>query len=192
MLKAFTASSVHGPASRFPALCGGQGAPVLLILGPPQSHFMWHLVAEKLAKSFLVVLMNSRGYWDSERVSNDESRHAYLNRAMGNDAIAVMCHSGFDTIQALAHGRGARVAHRLVVDHPEAVKRLMLLDIAPNLGMCKHITDAFARAYLHLFFLIQPPSLQEILIDSDPVRYVRSFKGKRHAGLAAFSQPALA
>ena len=192
MFKAFTASSVQGPAGRLHALCGGQGAPLLLLHGHPQSHVMWHAVAEKLAKSFTVVLMDLRGYGDSERVASDESHLAYSKRAMALDAIAVMRHFGFDSFQVLAHDRGARVAHRLAVDHPGAVQRLMLLDIAPTLGMYEHTTDAFARAYWHWFFLIQPPPLPESLIDSDPVRYVRSVMGKRHAGLAAFSPAALA
>ena len=192
MFKAFTVSSVQGPAGRLHALCGGQGAPLLLLHGHPQSHVMWHAVAEKLAKSFTVVLMDLRGYGDSERVASDESHHSYSKRAMALDVIAVMRHFGFDTFQVLAHDRGARVAHRLAVDHPGAVQRLMLLDIAPTLGMYEHTTDAFARAYWHWFFLIQPSPLPESLIDSDPVRYVRSVMGKRHAGLEAFSPAALA
>jgi haloacetate dehalogenase len=92
----------------------------------------------------------------------------------------------------LAHDRGARVAHRLAATIPDAVERLMLLDIAPTLAMYDTTSDAFARAYWHWFFLIQPPPLPEALIESDPVRYVRSVMGKRHAGLAAFAPAALA
>ncbi|MGH8830240.1 MAG: alpha/beta fold hydrolase, partial [Polaromonas sp.] len=117
---------------------------------------------------------------------------AYSKRAMALDAVAVMRYHGFDSFQVLAHDRGARVAHRLAADHPDAVQRLMLLDIAPTLAMYDHTTDAFARAYWHWFFLIQPPPLPEALIESDPVRYVRSVMGKRHAGLAAFAPAALA
>jgi haloacetate dehalogenase len=192
MFNAFTISSVQGPAGHLHTLCGGQGAPLLLLHGHPQSHVMWHAVAENLARSFTVVLMDLRGYGDSERVASDESHQAYSKRAMALDAIAVMQNYGFDTFQVLAHDRGARVAHRLAVDHPDAVTRLMLLDIAPTLGMYEHTTDAFARAYWHWFFLIQPSPLPESLIDADPVRYVRSVMGKRHAGLAAFSPAALA
>ena len=192
MFKAFTVSSVQGPAGRLHTLRGGQGAPLLLLHGHPQSHVMWHAVAENLARSFTVVLMDLRGYGDSERVASDASHQPYSKRAMALDAIAVMRHYGFDRFQVLAHDRGARVAHRLAVDHPGSVQRLMLLDIAPTLGMYEHTTDAFARAYWHWFFLIQPPPLPESLIDTDPVRYVRSVMGNRHAGLAAFLPAALA
>jgi haloacetate dehalogenase len=192
MFEHFTVCRVQGAEGHLHTLCGGQGAPLLLLHGHPQSHVMWHAVAEELAKSFTVVLMDLRGYGDSERVASDDSHRAYSKRAMALDAISVMQYYGFDTFQVLAHDRGARVAHRLAVDHPDAVSRLMLLDIAPTLGMYEHTTDAFARAYWHWFFLIQPPPLPESLISADPVRYVRSVMGKRHAGLAAFSSAALA
>ena len=192
MFKTFTASRVGGQAGHLHTLCGGHGAPLLLLHGHPQSHVMWHAVATELARSFTVVLMDLRGYGDSERVVSDSAHEAYSKRAMAQDAVAVMRHYGFDTFQVLAHDRGARVAHRLAVDHPGAVQRLMLLDIAPTLGMYENTSEAFARAYWHWFFLIQPPPLPESLIESDPVRYVRSVMGKRHAGLAAFLPAALA
>jgi haloacetate dehalogenase len=103
-----------------------------------------------------------------------------------------MQHYGFEHFAVLAHDRGARVAHRLALDHPGRVECMMLLDIAPTLAMYENTTQAFATAYWHWFFLIQPPPLPEALIESDPVRYVRSVMGKRHAGLAAFAPEALA
>ena len=192
MFSGFQAQQIEGPAGHLHTLSGGRGSPLLLLHGHPQSHFMWHAVAEELAQSFSVVLMDLRGYGDSARVVSNPDHAAYSKRAMALDAMAVMRHYGFDTFQVLAHDRGARVAHRLALDHPKAVQRLMLLDIAPTLGMYEHTTDAFARAYWHWFFLIQPPPLPESLIDVDPVRYVRSVMGKRHAGLAAFAPAALA
>jgi haloacetate dehalogenase len=170
----------------------GDGPPLLLLHGHPQTHVMWHKVAPELAKRFKVVLMDLRGYGDSSRPDYDDAHTNHSKRAMAQDAVAVMQHFGFEKFSILAHDRGARVAHRLAADHPEKVQRMMLLDIAPTLGMYEHTSLGFAKAYWHWFFLIQPPPLPEALIESDPVRYIRSVMGKRHAGLAAFAPEALA
>jgi haloacetate dehalogenase len=170
----------------------GQGAPLLLLHGHPQTHSMWHRVAPGLAREFSLVMMDLRGYGDSGRPDAGEGSRAYSKREMALDAVAVMQEQGFARFGVLAHDRGARVAHRLAADHPGAVDRLMLLDIAPTLAMYEQTSLAFAQAYWHWFFLIQPPPLPEALIESDPVRYVRSVMGSRHAGLAPFAPEALA
>ena len=191
-LDSFSIQQVPGPAGLLHTRQGGNGPPLLLLHGHPQTHAMWHLVAPALAKHFTVVMMDLRGYGDSVRPASDPGHAAYSKRAMALDAMAVMQHYGFERFGVLAHDRGARVAHRLALDHPHAVDRLMLLDIAPTLAMYENTTQAFATAYWHWFFLIQPPPLPEALIASDPVRYIRSVMGKRHAGLAAFDPEALA
>ena len=192
MFKAFETFQFNRRGVQLQGRRGGQGAPLLLLHGHPQTHAMWHAVAPELAGHFSVVMMDLRGYGDSGRPAPDPEHLVYSKREMALDALAVMQHHGFATFQVLAHDRGARVAHRLAADHPGAVQRLMLLDIAPTLAMYDNTSDAFARAYWHWFFLIQPPPLPEALIDSDPVRYLRSVMGKRHAGLGAFAPQALA
>lgn len=169
----------------------GESPPLLLLHGHPQTHVMWHKVAPKLAQRFKLVLMDLRGYGDSGRPAYDDVHAHHSKREMALDALAVMQHFGFSQFNILAHDRGARVAHRLAADHPASVQRLLLLDIAPTLAMYEHTTLAFAKAYWHWFFLIQPQPLPEALIESDPVRYISSVMGKRHAGLAAFSNEAL-
>lgn len=170
----------------------GQGAPLLLLHGHPQTHAMWHRVAPALAQAFEVVLVDLRGYGDSDRPAGGERSIAYGKREMALDALHVMRTLGHERFQVLAHDRGARVAHRLALDQPDAVERLMLLDIAPTLAMYRQTNEAFARAYWHWFFLVQPPPLPEALIASDPRRYIRSVMGARHAGLDAFAPEALA
>jgi haloacetate dehalogenase len=188
----FLTAKVQTPAGQMHTRKLGSGPPLLLLHGHPQTHAMWHLIAPALAKHFTVVMMDLRGYGDSARPNSDADHAAYSKRTMALDALAVMRHYGFDRFCVLAHDRGARVAHRLALDHPAQVDRLMLLDIAPTLAMYENTTQAFATAYWHWFFLIQPPPLPEALMESDPGRYVRSVMGKRHAGLAAFTADALA
>jgi haloacetate dehalogenase len=192
MLEGFDKVAIDRDGVRLHARRAGAGEPLLLLHGHPQTHAMWHRVAPQLAQRFTVVLADLRGYGDSGRPPAGEDSRAYSKREMALDALHVMRACGFARFQVLAHDRGARVAHRLAADHPEAVERLMLLDIAPTLAMYEGTTEAFARAYWHWFFLIQPAPLPEALIESDPARYVRSVMGKRHAGLAAFAPEALA
>ena len=169
----------------------GQGPPLLLLHGHPQTHVMWHRVAPLLAPHFSLVMMDLRGYGDSDRPVPTAGDANYAKREMALDALAVMQHFGHASFGVLAHDRGARVAHRLAADFPQAVTRLLLLDIAPTLAMYQHTSEAFAKAYWHWFFLIQPGPLPQALIESDPVRYVRSTMGARHAGLQAFDVEAM-
>ena len=192
MLEQFERIDVTREGVRINACHGGRGAPLLLMHGHPQTHAMWHRVAPQLAEQFTVVMIDLRGYGDSARPQAAGDSANYSKREMALDAIAVMHHFGFRQFKVMAHDRGARVAHRLAADHPQAVERLVVLDIAPTLAMYERTSEAFARAYWHWFFLIQPPPLPEALIESDPVRYVRTVMGKRHAGLDAFAPEALA
>ena len=170
---------------------GGSGPALLLLHGHPQSHVMWHRVAPTLAEKFTVVCADLRGYGDSARPGASPHHAAYSKRTMAQDMADLMTSLGFQQFRLAAHDRGARVAHRLLLDHPDRVQRAMLLDIAPTLAMYEQTTQAFAKAYWHWFFLIQPAPLPERLIDADPAAYIRDVMGRRHAGLAAFAPEAL-
>lgn len=170
----------------------GQGPALLLLHGHPQTSAIWHRVAPVLARHFTLVLADLRGYGDSAKPAGDAQHTLYSKRSMAADMLAVMQALGHTTFSVLAHDRGARVAHRLGADHPEAVRRLVLLDVAPTLPMYEQTSEAFARAYWHWFFLIQPAPLPERLIQADPGAYVRDVMGRRSAGLAPFDPRALA
>jgi len=170
---------------------GGSGPALLLLHGHPQTHVMWHRVAPTLAEKFTVVCADLRGYGDSARPGVSPHSAAYSKRTMAQDMADLMTILGFQQFRLAAHDRGARVAHRLLLDHPARVQRAMLLDIAPTLAMYEQTTEAFAKAYWHWFFLIQPAPLPERLIDADPAAYIRDVMGRRHAGLAAFAPEAL-
>ena len=174
------------------AIIGGSGPPLLLLHGHPQTLAIWHRVAPALAERFTVVAVDLRGYGDSSKPSGTADHSNYCKRVMAQDQMSVMRHLGFDSFDVLAHDRGARVAHRLAVDHPQAVSRLVLLDIAPTLSMYQQTSETFARAYWHWFFLIQPSPLPERLIEADPAAYIVDVMGRRSAGLTPFDPLALA
>ncbi|MBK5342993.1 alpha/beta fold hydrolase [Pseudomonas sp. TH49] len=169
---------------------GGSGPGLLLLHGHPQTHVIWHKIAEQLAEHFTVVAADLRGYGDSARPAADEQHRNYSKREMARDNVALMQALGFEQFSILAHDRGARVAHRLALDHRAAVQRMLLLDIAPTLAMYTQTNEAFARAYWHWFFLIRPAPLPETLIEADPEAYLRSVMGSRSAGLTPFTEPA--
>ncbi len=170
----------------------GSGPPMLLLHGHPQTHAIWHRVWPELTRHRTCVAADLRGYGDSDKPAASADHAAYSKREMAADMVGLMQALGHSRFEVLAHDRGARVAHRLALDHPDAVTRLMLLDIAPTLDMYEGTTRAFAQAYYHWFWLIQPAPLPETMIERDPVFYLRSVMGGRPGGLAHFSEAAMA
>jgi haloacetate dehalogenase len=192
VFEGFETHDVQHEGVRLRVRRAGSGPALLLLHGHPQTHAMWHRVAPRLAERHSVVLMDLRGRGDSSRPPASADHALYSKRAMAADALAVMRHFGHGRFAVLAHDRGARVAHRLALDHPQAVTRMMLLDIAPTLAMYEGTTEAFARAYWHWFFLIQPAPMPERAIEADPAAWIREGMGARFAGLGPFAPEALA
>lgn len=170
---------------------GGHGPALLLLHGHPQTHVIWHKVAETLAQHFTVIAADLRGYGDSGKPDDDAEHLNYSKRTMAADMAELMSDLGFERFKVLAHDRGARVAHRLGVDYASRVERMVLLDIAPTLAMYRGTNEAFARSYWHWFFLIRPQPLPEMLINSAPAQYLKSVMGARSAGMAPFTPEAL-
>ncbi|ANG65369.1 alpha/beta hydrolase [Marinobacterium aestuarii] len=192
MFAGFTQGTYHVNGVQIHCRIGGDGPGLLLLHGHPQTHVIWHKVAQSLAKHFTVVAADLRGYGDSEKVPASEHHLAHSKRVMALDQVELMKAVGFDCFSVLAHDRGARVAHRLGLDHPDAVERMVLLDIAPTLSMYEQTHLEFARAYWHWFFLIRPAPLPEILIETDPQLYLHSVLGARSAGMRPFTEAAQA
>jgi len=192
MFENFDSRDIHHDGVTLRVRSAGRGPPLLLLHGHPQTHAMWHRVAPALAERFTVIAMDLRGRGDSSRPPASADHGLYSKRAMAADALAVMRAAGFERFAVCAHDRGARVAHRLALDHPDAVSRLMLLDIAPTLAMYEGTTEAFARAYWHWFFLIQPAPLPERAIEADAAAWIREGMGARFAGLGPFAPQAMA
>lgn len=161
-----------GAGAEVHAVTGGSGPPLLLLHGYAQTHALWHKVAPRLAQRFTVVAADLRGYGDSGKPPSDANHEPYSKRAMARDAVALMDHLGHGRFFLAGHDRGARVSHRLAVDHAERVRRLAVLDIAPTLAMYERTDMAFARAYWHWFFLIQKAPIPETMIGHDPAGYL--------------------
>jgi haloacetate dehalogenase len=171
---------------------GGAGPPLLLLHGYPQTHAMWHKVAPSLAESFTVVAADLRGYGDSSKPAADAGHAGYSKRAMAADQVAVMRGLGFERFAVAGHDRGGRVAHRMALDHPDTVRKLAVLDIAPTYAMYGNTDMEFAEAYYHWFFLIQPFDLPERLIGADPEYFLRRKLGQWGRDESAFTAEATA
>ena len=165
--------------------------PLILLHGYPQTSAMWHGVAPILARSFQVVCLDLRGYGKSEKPVSNSTHYPYSKRAMAQDVVAVMNNLGHKKFLVGAHDRGARVAHRLGLDHPDSVEAMVLLDIAPTREMYAGTTSDFARAYWHWFFLIQPHPLPEQIISKDPEAFWKLKCFNQARGENPFSTEAL-
>ncbi|WP_051340877.1 alpha/beta fold hydrolase [Azospirillum halopraeferens] len=174
------------------AAVGGDGPPLLLLHGFPQTHVMWHRVAPALAERFTVVAADLRGYGASEKLAGDPAHVRHSKRAMAQDQVEVMRALGFERFAVCGHDRGARVAHRMALDHPDRVERLAVIDIVPTVEVFERMDSAMATAYYHWFFLIQPGGLPEHLIGLDPEFFLRRTLGSWGSGAGAFAQEAFA
>jgi len=189
---AFVDVEIETPGARIHVSHGGSGPPLLLVHGYPETHRMWHRVAPVLARDFHVICPDLRGYGDSSKPPGAADHANYSKRAMAEDMLAVMAALGYPRFAVAGHDRGARVAHRLALDHPAAVTRLCVMDIAPTLHMFMHADRHFATGYYHWFFLIQPDGLPERLIGSDPGYYLREKLRRWAAPGAAFDEAVVA
>ncbi len=166
----FRTERVHVEGVDLHAVVGPRrpGPALLLLHGYPQTHAIWHKVAPRLAARYNVVASDLRGYGDSGKPPTDAVHAPYSKRAMAADQVGLMRDLGFGEFLVCGHDRGGRVAHRMAVDHPAAVAKLAVLDIAPTLAMYEQTHEAFARAYWHWFFLILPYPKPERMIGADP------------------------
>ena len=146
------------------SLLGGNGPPILLLHRYPQTHIEWRKIAPDLSKDYTLVMPDLRGYGDSGKPPAGDNHINYSKRAMALDQVEVMEKLGFRQFALVSHDRGSRVAHRLTLDHPGRVTRLVMMDICPTHYMYKTADREMAFAYYHWFFLIQPAPFPETLI----------------------------
>ena len=163
----FSLETVEANGQKIRLRRGGSGPPLLLLHGNPQTHAMWHKVAPVLARRFAVICPDIRGYGFSSSPPPTPDSHHYAKREMAKDLVALMKHFGFPRFGVVSHDRGARVAHRLAIDHPDAVERLCVMDIVPTIEHFERTEMAFALGYYHWFFLAQPYDKPERMILRD-------------------------
>jgi haloacetate dehalogenase len=188
----FSRSDIRTAGARIVAATGGSGPPLLLMHGNPFNHLSWLKVAPVLAREFTVVATDLRGYGDSEKPPGGPDHSGYSFRAMAQDQIEVMQSLGFDTFYAAGHDRGARVLHRMCLDHPQKVKRAAILDIVPQHYLYSHINKQWATFSWHWFFNIQPEPLPEKMMGFDPDWFIEKKLAKTEQGLSFFDKEALA
>jgi haloacetate dehalogenase len=171
---------------------GGEGPPLLLLHGYPQTHAMWHKVAPRLASEYSVVCPDLRGYGDSSKPKGVPGHANYSKRAMALDMVEVMESLGYVAFHAVGHDRGGRVAHRMARDHGRRVRSLTVLDISPTLKMYQRTDMSFAKAYYHWFFLIQQAPLPETMVAAMGAKYILGRIGRGPSKLKRFDPRAVA
>lgn len=192
VLEEFSQSRIKTQGAEINVRTAGKGPPLLLLHGYPQTMAMWHKIAPRLAQQFSVVLTDLRGYGDSSKPTGGAQHENYSKRAMAQDQVEVMTALGHERFFVAGHDRGARVTHRMALDHADRVAKAAVLDIAPTLTMYERTDMAFAAAYYHWFFLIQPADMPERMIGADPEFYLEKKIGAWSKAKECFSPGALA
>src|SRR5689334_2759484 len=192
MLDGFKRSEIKTSGARIVTVTGGSGPPLLLMHGNPFTHLNWHKVAPTLAREFTVVATDLRGYGDSEKPPGGPDHANYSFRAMAADQIEVMAALGHARFYAAGHDRGARVLHRMCLDHQDKVARAAILDIIPQHHLLNNVTRAWGTFSWHWFFMIQPYDFPERLMSAEPDFFIEKKLAKTAQGLSFFDPRALA
>ncbi|NCB55825.1 MAG: alpha/beta hydrolase, partial [Epsilonproteobacteria bacterium] len=152
---------------------GGSGEEAVLLLhGHPENYLIWRDIAPALAQKYRVVVTDLRGYGDSSKPVGFEDHSNYSKRVMAQDNVRVMKKLGIQKFHVVGHDRGARVAHRLILDHPEKVLTCTLMDILPTYDMYEETNREFATKYWHWFFYIQKYPFPERALSVDPAFFI--------------------
>jgi haloacetate dehalogenase len=187
----FTKTEIKTSGARIVTVHGGKGPPLLLMHGNPFSHLSWQKFAPRLAEEFTVIATDLRGYGDSEKPPGGDDHSGYSFRAMAQDQVEVMKALGYDRFYAAGHDRGARVLHRMCLDHPDKVARAAILDIVPQHHLFNNVTKSWATFSWHWFFMIQPYDFPEHLMSADPDFFISKKLAKTKQGLSFFDPAAL-
>jgi haloacetate dehalogenase len=193
MFEGFTRTDIDVNGARIHLRHGGKGPPLLLLHGNPLTHASWGKIASQLAEKYHVVATDLRGYGDSSAPDPDETCSNYSYRTMANDQVEVMRQLGYETFFVAAHDRGARVAHRMALDHPTAVLKVALIDILPNLHVWENASPEWALKSWHWVFMPLNNGLPELMMGGIPPEvYLEKKLSKKGIGMSIFAPEALA
>jgi haloacetate dehalogenase len=192
MFENFTKTVVKTSGADIVTVHGGKGPPLLLMHGNPFNHLSWHKIAPRLARDFTVVCTDLRGYGDSSKPAGGGDHSDYSFRAMAQDQVEVMNSLGFKTFSAAGHDRGARVLHRMCLDHPDTVTRAAFVDMLPQHHLLNNLTLRWATFSWHWLFMIQPFPTPEKMMGADPEFFIRRKLSKTDQGTSFFGPEALA
>jgi haloacetate dehalogenase len=192
MFENFTKTTIKTSGAEILTVVGGEGPPLLLMHGNPFNHLSWHKIAPRLARDFTVVCTDLRGYGDSSKPEGGGDHADYSFRAMAQDQVEVMQALGFEQFNAAGHDRGARVLHRMCLDHPEKVLKAGFVDMLPQHHLLNNVTRQWAKFSWHWFFMTQDAPTPERMMDADPEFFILRKLSKTAQGTSFFGPEALA
>ncbi|CAB3746318.1 alpha/beta fold hydrolase [Paraburkholderia humisilvae] len=191
MFENFTKTVIKTSGAEIVTVKGGDGPPLLLMHGNPFNHLSWHKIAPRLAKEFTVVCTDLRGYGDSSKPPGGGDHSNYSFRAMAQDQIEVMETLGFTKFYAAGHDRGARVLHRMCLDHPTKVLKAGFMDMLPQHYLLNNVTRQWGKFSWHWFFMVQDYPTPETMMGADPEFFIRRKLSKTDQGTSFFGPEAL-
>ncbi|CAB3759535.1 alpha/beta fold hydrolase [Paraburkholderia solisilvae] len=191
MFENFTKTTIKTSGAEIVTVKGGEGPPLLLMHGNPFNHLSWHKIAPRLAKEFTVVCTDLRGYGDSSKPPGGGDHSNYSFRAMAQDQVEVMETLGFTKFYAAGHDRGARVLHRMCLDHSAKVLKAGFMDMLPQHHLLNNVTRQWGKFSWHWFFMVQDYPTPETMMGADPEFFIRRKLSKTDQGTSFFGPEAL-
>jgi haloacetate dehalogenase len=191
MFENFTKTTIKTSGAEIVTVKGGEGPPLLLMHGNPFNHLSWHKIAPRLAREFTVVCTDLRGYGDSSKPPGGGDHSNYSFRAMAQDQVEVMETLGFTKFYAAGHDRGARVLHRMCLDHPTKVTKAGFMDMLPQHHLLNNVTRQWGKFSWHWFFMVQDYPTPETMMGADPEFFIRRKLSKTDQGTSFFGPEAL-
>jgi len=174
MFEGFSQARIKTSGTMINLVYKGSGPGLLLLHGYPQTHVEWHKIAPSLAEHFTVVTSDLRGYGDSGKPPSDGDLSIYCKRITAQDQVEVMTSLGFESFHVVGHDRGARVGHRMALDHPDRIKSFTSLDVVASQAAFENMDKDLSYSWFHWHLMRQPSPLPETMIGNSVEVYLRT------------------